>query len=451
VNLKKRALPLAVAVGVIGGALGIAAPAANAATALPDTCATYLQGTIDPLGGPLPGSIIPLNPPANNHVYGVAGHLAKGQDKVLNDLNNNGLGAKRFSASLQIGGTITGNTAVSGPNAPVLQTAFPATTDAVTSIKLGWANDTTVANTTKFATIQVAESSKLLAQKVAVAKGVINGAASTDDFGATLAVKSQGVASTSSEVANLVVPKEATGGSYQLRMSFPAFAGPPLGGVTLTTPAIAYNATAATVQGTWNAVTTGAGIGNTVTVTGTNFSGTTDGDYTLTFGGAFTNQNIPDMTVVDPQVGNLATTLLSDGSIGNSKRAAGGRDPSISTIADLGASFGAGSNIYAATGTMSSGPVGGTQVLNGKNTGKAGFYSDTQMTFIQYPTALVTAINPNLAANGALPILSAITGIPVPQLQDNCSLAGLLVVFCVANAAVIPATFAGLCGAITTP
>jgi len=243
-----------------------------------------------------------------------------------------------------------------------------------------------------------------------------------------------------SEVANLVVPKEATGGSYQLKMSFPAFAGPPLGGVTLTTPAIAYNASAATVAATWNAVTTGAGAGRTVAVTGTNFNaGVADGDYTLTFNNAFANTNVPDIGTVDPQVGNLATTMISDGSIANSKRAAGGRDPSITTISDLGG------GIYASTGTMSAGPVGG---VAGKNTGKSGFYSDTQYTFIQYPAALVTAINSNLAQSGAIPILSAITGLPASQLSDNCSLSGLLTVFCVANAAVIPAMFSGLCATV---
>jgi len=442
-------MTLGVTVGVIGGALGVAAPAVSAATVLPDVCAIYLQGTVDPAGGALPGSIIPLVPPANNHVYGVNGHLAKGQDKVLNDLNNSTLAGKRFAASLTLGGIVTGNTAENGPIAPVIDAlngAAPLPADAKTAIKLGWANDTTTPGATKFSTVQVAESSTIGAIKVPVAKGTVTALPGTDNLGPIIGVPVQGVTGVSSEVANLVVPKAATTGTYQLQIKFPtqvALAGP-LAGVSITTANIAFNANAGAVQSALTTAMSPFFGPSAAAVTGTNFNaGLADGDYTITFQNGAANIGLPDLALPTPTTvtGDLATTMLDDGGLQNAKRA-GGVDPSISPISDVG------NGVYAATGVFSGGPVGG---VAGKNTGKAGFFQDTQFTFIQYPSALVTAINANLANNGALPILAAITGLTTVQLGNNCGLGGLLAVFCVANSAVIPATFAGLCGAITTP
>ena len=101
-NLKKHALHLAVTAGMVGSMVAVAAPAAHAATALPDVSATYLQGTIDPAGGPLPAGIIPLVPPSTSQTYGVAGHLSKGQDKEIMTLNNTA--AAGYACVVELGG-----------------------------------------------------------------------------------------------------------------------------------------------------------------------------------------------------------------------------------------------------------------------------------------------------------------------------------------------------------
>lgn len=458
-NLKKHALHLAVTAGMVGSMVAVAAPAAHAAAALPDVCAVYLQGTIDPAGGPLPGGIIPLNPPTTSQTYGVAGHVAKGQDKIINDLNNDTAGATRFSAGLTIGGTITGNTTASGPVAPILTAVHGGTPPAggTTTIKLAWKNDKVVRVSAPqpgtpavlFPTIQVSETDTAK-EKGLAAKGVVNGDVSTDNLGAQVGNVTHGTPlNLTGEVWNLVVPNGATDGTYTLSMGpFPAAFGPPFGGTTITTAPIAFNAGQAAVASALNtAFAAGGGAG---TVTGTDFvGGTTNGNYTITFSGpvfqgvAATGHNVPLLTV-GTQTLSLATTLLDDGAPYQGTRT-GGVDPGISPVSDLG------NGIFTSTGVMSSGPVGGVTnpiTLKTANTGKSSFFQDTQYTAIVYPSSVVTAVAPNLASSPALPILAAITGLTAGQLGDNCSLGGLLAVFCSADAAVIPATFSGLCGAI---
>jgi len=153
------------------------------------------------------------------------------------------------------------------------------------------------------------------------------------------------------------------------------------------------------------------------------------------------------------QTNNLSTTVLDDGSIWNSGTM-GGINPSKSPVDDLG------NGIVTATGVMSSGPVGGVanltstvvggKIIGGTNTGKATFVPDTQFTFIQYPASLIPLVAPHLSpANPAVPVLAAIVGLTAAQVGEACGLGGLLAIFCVADAAVIPSTFSGLCAAIT--
>ena len=112
-NIKKRALHLAVTAGMVGSMVAVAAPAAHAAGPLPDYCGVYLQGSPDPAGGLIPAGLIPF-PVTGNTVsqssYALIGHEAKGQDKIINDLNNTTAGATRFSLGVTIGGLITATT-----------------------------------------------------------------------------------------------------------------------------------------------------------------------------------------------------------------------------------------------------------------------------------------------------------------------------------------------------
>jgi hypothetical protein len=473
VKFRKHALHLVVTAGMVGGVLAVAAPAAHAVTALPDVCGTYLQGTIDPAGGPLPSGIIPLVPAGTPQTYGVFGHLAKGQDKQIVNLHQAGVvGTKETKASLGLtwGGIITGNTAENGPNAPYLTVANGGTepTGGTTSMKIAWTTDAKTGNVT-MPTVQVAEASKQLNDaKGSIAKGTVEGSSAQDDMGVQIGNVQQGSALPQNTIDQVLVPNDSTvTDTYQLTMSFPAFVGPPLGGLTLQSNPIAPNATAATVA---TAINAGAGWGGIVgpgaTVTAvTPLPSVAASDYTINFGGAFAGRALPLLGTTKPnplpppatietQQGNLKTTLVDDGSIWNGTTS-GGVNPSKSPISDLG------NGILTSTGIMSSGPVGGVanltsttlggKIIGGTNTGKSTFVEDTQYTFIEYPPSLVAAINPNLAANGALPILAAITGLSTASLGDFCGLGGLLVIFCVEDAAVIPSTFAGLCGAITTP
>ena len=441
---------------MIGSMVVIAAPAAHATTALPDVCGTYLQGTIDPTGGPLPSGIIPLVPPGTTQTYGVFGHLAKGQDKEIINLQQAGVvGTAETKASLSLtwGGTITGNTAMNGPNAPYLTQALgsePA--GGVTSMKLAWKTDKNTGNYTD-PTVQVAEGDTAH-HKGNIAKGVITGVSGGDNLGAQTGNVQQGAGSPANldTIDRVVVPQSATSGTYVLSMTIPAIAGPPLGGVTLSSSPIAYNATAAAVK---TAIDTGfqtpIPIGPVATVT----ANANPGDFNIDFGGALAHQGLPLLSA-GSQTGTLATTVLDDGSMWNSTLM-GGVDPGVSPVSDLG------NGILTATGIMSSGVVGGAANVaavpefvapgfpnNGKNLGKSTFVQDTQMTFIQYPAAIVAGIAPHLSpTNPAVPVLAGITGLTATQVGEACGLGGLLAIFCVEDAAVIPATFAGLCGAIT--
>jgi hypothetical protein len=471
---------LAVVAGMVGSTFAVAAPAHAAGTPLPDICATYLQGTIDPTGGVLPSGIIPLSPPTTTQTYGVFGHLAKGQDKELVNIHQAGVvGTKETKVSLGLtwgGGQNQGQTAVNGPDAPYLTLANGGTapTGGTTSLKLAWTTDAKTGSIT-YPTVQVAEASKnLTLAKAAIAKGVVTGTTGADESGVQIGNLQQGNAvQPANTIDQLLVPNDSTvTDSYRLSMSFPNIpqAGP-LAGVTLVSNSIAVNATAAAIT---TAINTAPGFGGVVGAVATVANVTplpsvAAGDFTITFGGAFAGQAVPMLStlvpapnptpppatiMVESQSAALKATLVDDGSIWNSGTA-GGVNPAKSPVSDLG------NGILTSSGIMSNGPVGGVlgltgttvggKVIGGSNTGKGTFIPDTEYTFIQYPSAIVAALNPNLANNGALGVLSAITGLTVASLGDNCGLGGLLAIFCAEDAAVIPSTFAGLCTTILTP
>ncbi len=470
-KLKKHALHLAVAAGMVGSMVAVAAPAAHAAgPTLPDICGTYLQGTIDPAGGPLPGGIIPLNPPTTSQTYGVFGHLAKGQDKEIVNVHQGGVvGTKEVKTTIGVtwgGGQNVGQPAPNGPNAPYLAAANGGTepTGGTTSAKIAWTTDAKT-GIVALPTVQVAEASKVATlKKGSITKGVVTGTPSGDDAGVQIGNLQQGNSVVPlNTIDQVVVPNDATTSDhYQLTMAFPNIptAGP-LAGVTLQSNPIAVNATAATVA---TAINSGPGwggiVGPTATVTNvTPLPAVAAGDFKIVFAGALTGQALPllgtTVGTTETQSAALKATVLDDGAIWNSGTA-GGINPSKSPISDLG------NGIITSTGVMSAGPVGGVagttsstvggELISGSNPGKANFIQDTQYTYIQYPSAIVSAIAPNLTSptNTAVPVLAAITGLPASSVGENCGLGGLLAIFCVEDAAVIPSTFAGLCGAITS-
>jgi hypothetical protein len=472
VNLKKRALGLVVTAGVVGSAVGIAAPSAGAAAIPPpDTCGVYIQGTVDPAGGVLPSGILPLDPPATLQTYSASGHLRKGQNKVINDLNNSGLGVKRFSTGAELGedllkyptsylvGPGIASGTLTGPPAGGFAPDTAPTAGSKTTVKIAWANHKTIAGVTLLPTVQVAEANAAL-QKYAAAKGTVTGISGTDTLGVGLGSLQQGQTQPVAQNTQyrLVTPKGATSGTFTLNMTIPANAlgpGVPPAPIPLNT-VHNWNDSAAAIAATMAPVY--GAISATVTVGGTNFvAGTTNGDYTLEFGGTLAGSATPTLSVpAGTTTGNLAVTTLSDGSIWTGTRF-GGPDPSNSPISHLG-NFppnnvhpqGPFNGIYTASGVMSSGVRGG---IAGKNTGKANIVPDTQFVFVQYPTAIETTVAPRIGTSDAamlatLGVLGAITGLDVATLNRNCGAAGLLALFCFSQPAIIPPTFAGLCGAI---
>lgn len=400
-NLKKRALHLGVVAGMVGSAFAIAAPAAHsAAPPLTPTCGVVLQGNIDPAGGNLPAGITPITAPN----FAIAGNVSKGQDKTISDLNNSAAGAKRFATKLTISNTVTTGTptvSVQWKNGPAGEKAFPA-----------------------FKLDAPAE------------KGVISGIGGADDLGAQL-----GEVTAVPPVYNLVVPNAATSGTYTFAMAIPPNAfgpGVPPALVNIPFPASAFNSSAAVLQGTLTAVLTAAfaPAAASAVVTGTNFvQGTTNGNYTITLGGALA-AGAPALALASTQTGTLATTALDDGSIWNGTRF-GGIDPSISQVSDLG------HGVHTTSGVFSS-------------TGKAQNAPDHQLLIGDFPQGLIdgpTGANPHFSTStavaAALPVLSAIAGVTIPQ--QACGLGGLLVLFCAAEPGVVPATFSGLCSALLNP
>jgi hypothetical protein len=469
VNLKKRALGLVVTAGVVGSAVGIAAPSAGAAAIPPpDTCGVYIQGTIDPAGGVLPSGILPLDPPATLQTYSASGHLRKGQNKVINDLNNSALAIKRFSTGAELGedavkypgsylvGPGIASGTLTGPPAGGFAPDAAPTAGARTTVKVAWANHKTIAGVTLLPTVQVEEKDNALA-KYKAAKGTVTGISGTDTLGPGVGALQQGqtVPVSQNTIYRLVTPRAATSGSYTLNMTIPA-PGPGSLNVVLD-----WDDTALDVETKMDAVFTPAFGGlDQLDVTGTDFvAGTTNGDYEIEFNNPLTLAGLstPTLTVVAGSVtGTLATTALSDGSIWTGTRF-GGPDPSNSPISHLG-NFppdnvhpqGAFNGIYTASGVMSSGVRGG---IAGKNTGKANIVPDTQFVFVQYPTLIETTVAPRIGTSDAamlatLGVLGAITGLDVATLNRNCGAAGLLALFCFSPPAISPPTFAGLCGAI---
>ena len=117
-RFKQRAFRLAVTAGMVGSLTVVAAPAANAFGVYPDFCGVYLQGSVDPTGGLIPAGLIPFPGTGNQtgqKAYALLGHEAKGQDKILNDLNNTSNNVpiyahSRFQMGIRIGGLITATT-----------------------------------------------------------------------------------------------------------------------------------------------------------------------------------------------------------------------------------------------------------------------------------------------------------------------------------------------------
>jgi len=476
VKLKKHALHLTVAAGMVGSMVAVAAPAAHAATALPDICGTYIQGTIDPTGGPLPGGILPLIPAGTSQTYAVFGHLAKGQDKEVITLGATGLGVTKASVGVTWGGIITGNIAENGPNAPYLTghaaitgpPAIAATgnngvepTGGVTSMKLAWKTDKTTGRVL-YPTVSVAEASAT--QKAAITKGVVTGGPGGDNLGVQIGNVQQGNAVVpQNTIDRVVVPQSGSPtDTYKLAIGFPnVLAAGPLAGVTLVSNSIQVNALAAQVATAINTSPTWAGIVGPSAAVAAN---TNPGDFNITFNGALQNQSLPLLgtlvpagappapPTVETQSAGLKAAVLDDGSIWNSTLF-GGVDPGAAPVSDLG------NGVVTATGIMSAGPVGGVAgaptngiMIGGKNNGKAGFVADSQFTYIQYPAQLIAGLAPNLNVSPgsqiAVATLAGLAGISPTSAGNACGLGGLLAIFCIEDAAVIPATFAGLCGAI---
>jgi hypothetical protein len=473
VNLKKRAVSLGVVAGLVGSAVAIAAPTGAGAAAIPppDTCGVYIQGTIDPAGGVLPSGILPLDPPATTQTYSASGHLRKGQNKVINDLNNGALGVKRFSVGAELGadtlkyptsyevGPGIASGTITGPPAGGFAPDAAPTAGSRTTVKIAWANHKTIAGATLLPTVSVEEKDNALV-KYKAAKGTVTGISGTDTLGPGLGSLQQGQAQPvpQNTIYQLVTPKGATSGQFTLNMTIPANAlgpGVPPAPIPINT-VHNWNDSAAAIAATMAAPY--GGISATATVTGTDFvAGTTDGKYTIEFGGTLAQSATPTLTVVAGSVtGHLADTVLSDGSMWTGTRF-GGPDPSNSPVSHLG-NFppnnvhpqGPFNGIYTSSGVMSSGVRGG---LAGKNTGKANITPDTQYVFVLYPTAIETTVAPRIGTSDAamlatLGVLGAITGLDVATLNRNCGAAGLLALFCFSQPAIIPPTFAGLCGAI---
>ena len=373
---------------------------------LPDTCAVHIQGPIDPAGGVLPNAI-PLNS-GNPYIFYAVGHDTKGQNKTVADVNNTAVGATRFAYGVTMT-NLNGGAAI--------------------SLKYQWKNGT-AASIHTMPTIQAKGAST-------ITKGVLSGVSGTDNFGAQIGNVTQ-----VPPAYNVVVPNGATSGGYTIDFTIPANAiapGVPPVNIPVSIP-FAYNASVAVIAGTINAAL--VSLGATATVTGTNFvAGSTDGNYLITFGGTLAG-GAPIMTIPDTQTGTLATTLVDDGSLWNGSRF-GGTNPGIQPVSILP------QGIVSVNGVMANGP----QPTTG---GKAQYVPDTQLTALGFPAGLVTAVAPRLGTTdpgilGTTGALAGLIGAPLAAVNDPCGLGGLLALFCTAESALIPATFAPLCVPILGP
>ena len=460
-NLKKRALHLAVTAGMVGSLVAVAAPSAHAAAILDDSCGVYLQGNVDPTGGLIPTGLIPF-PVGGNAVgqkaYVLIGHESKGQDKILNDLNNTALKGTRFKLGVTIGGTITGNTTATGPVAPVLGNAVGSTS----SVKIQWKNDANGLGP-KVAQVQVAEKG---ATKPNISKGFVTAVPGTAESGAQIGVINDGndgtapgpIAGTpgpaSGSSFGLYVPPAAAAGTFELSMTFPPNAGyianltfhsDPIDVATWgATPALQ----AATIADALN-LPTGPVVppdapfgllGGNVAVT----PGPSAGTFVIDFATAGTPPgNISDLALpalaapAADQTGALATTPADNGSLSNAWRN-GGVDAGISPVTSLG------NGVFTSSGLMASGDI---PIIGQKNVGKWFTSPDVQYLFLQYPADLVSALVPGLgSATVAQALLQAIVGPNLTVTLDPCGLLGILGLFCTAASASIPPAFLGICG-----
>jgi hypothetical protein len=470
VKVKKRALHLAVAVGVVGAAVGIAAPQADAVVVIPTNCAGYIQGDISPTGGVLPPDLIPFGIGGNN--YGVvAGVIGGDGTKIINDLGNNVAKGVKFSAKLTLDTT------------PILSAEAAASAQTLTlakgSLAVAWKND--ALGRPSFPTVAVAESGKLNAvtAKAAVMKGVVTAVPGPDSQGVVI-----GPLDTVTNVQTIKVNKGVTGGNFRIRLSLPGNAGTSYLPIIIDTPNIPYNASGATikatVEGTFNAALGGPITSATVSPATPSTStpgpspgaappviGANDGTYGLKvdfLAGPIAGQHFALGVRTTGQIGtfpNLVQTssLLSpvdvisaDGGMHNSNQV-GGSDIGTQVISIL-----QGGAVITGQGIVSNGPVGGTGsvvpgvtgLLNGKNIGKSTTFQDTQLSYFMFPIALVSSLNNALAANLANQFLqTAVLGVPFDA--DYCSFGGLLLLFCASNADLIPSDFAGFCQGILNP
>jgi len=438
---------------MVGSLVAVAAPAAHAATILPDFCGVYLQGTVDPAGGLIPAGDIPF-PVTGNTVgqksYVLVGHESKGQGTIVNDLNNTTAGATRFKIGVTVGGTITGNTAATGPVAPVLGNPVGSTS----SVGIQWKNDANGLGP-KMILVQASEKNTLGTQKIS--KGFVTEAGSADRLGAQIGTLTAGNNGTgpgpiagvpgpaSSSSFGLFIPPAATAGTFKLSMKFPAIAGPPVGGNTYhsgninvvgLTPAIIATSLNTPVApppppdgGTFG------NLGGGVSVV----AGPRPGTYVISFAAtALANQSLPSLSALAAdQTGALATTVADDGALRNAWRN-GGPDAGLSPVTDLG------QGIFTSSGVMASGNI---PAFATNPTGKWFITPDTQYLFLQYPAGLVSALVPNLATDfAAQGLLQAIVGANLTVTLDPCGLVGILGLFCTAAGASIPPAFLGICG-----
>jgi hypothetical protein len=459
VNLKKR-----IAFGVSAVMLGsifaaTAIETAGAAVTLPDYCGVYIQGNIDPRGGLLPSGAIPapanINDPGQK-AYVVTAHEAKGADKTVNDPNNATAGATRFQSGVTLGGN--NGTVVQPPIAPTLAGGDVSLSPvgSTTSIKVLWKNDANGLGP-KPPQIQVQEKNPATATSVIVAKGFVTGMAGGDNKGPVIGIKEQPPYGANTQY-RLVTPNTAGGGTFTLSMSFPTFPVSPLSGVTITTAAIAWDASGATIQGALLAAFTPFVGPGSWSVAGTDLVAGVDGDYLITAGGAFTGQRLPSLSVLGTTA-PLLDTVTSDGSIWNADKF-GGIDASIAPISDLGGSgtsLVAGSaDVYVSQGTMSSGNI--PAIVNGtttKPTGKWFSRNDTQFLFLHFPANLVYALSPGFVPPVTDPnvlfaqtLLGGLVGPNLSVTTDPCGLLGVLALFCNATPSAIPPSFTGICGLV---
>jgi hypothetical protein len=446
--MKKR-IAFGVSAVMVGSIFALTAvEPADAAVTLPDYCGVYIQGNIDPVGGLLPSGTLPapanINDPGQKS-YVVTAHEAKGGDKTINDMNNATAGATRFQMGVTLGGN--NGTVVQPPIAPTLGggdvLASPA--GSTTAIKVLWKNDANGLGP-KPPQVQVQEKNPAAATSVIVAKGFVTGTAGADTKGPALGLTSQPPATNTTY--RLVTPNTAGGGSFQLEMRFPSIAPPPLTNAVFTTAAIAWNASAATIDAALDAAF--IAVGSPANVAGTDLAAGVNGDYSITFGGAFTGQRLPGLSVVGTTA-PLLDTVTSDGSIWNADKF-GGIDASIAPIADLGStgtSLVAGQgDIYVVQGTMSSGNIPAiVPATTTKPTGKWFSRNDTQFLGLHYPANLVYALSPTLPTNViAQGLLQSIVGPNLLVTTDACGVLGILALFCKATPSAIPPSFTGICG-----